>query len=580
MTAAEVSLDCTGPATVAVLRTRDGRIEHLRFDGASELLSGVYQADDGHLLTGRAALDASVSDPTRFVAAPLHLLATAPSPGTESASPIAIVAALLGRVREQATEAAGAPVVRAVVVVPPSWGPQRRTRLRDAAHRAGLTDIDIVDAATALARHHAGPPKAGEHRILVLRLAGPDADATILNLNDRGFDILATISNADVVALDATALTDSAVALTTQALTAADLDSSTITTTVLLVPDAQVSILAAGLRQLGITATIRTAGNADTTLGGLAAITGQTVTAPRRLRQARHAVAAAIPLPGAAALVWLLLHTAIYPLSPLAEQISPIPTDHVLTLWPAWSMVSVLVYFGAIAIALRRADQRLRRSTQDTEAERRVILARGLHITAGAAAAAGIVAAMLGGTTYPTIPVGQLLLWAVGPAVFLAGIAVVIASLIRDGHTSALRWQIWLRIPNTTAVLATAGLLLIHADLYARLNWPTVLADLSIGGTPRVPTGLDRLGAIAVALAVLPLLIRRTRQQVLVSPLIIAVIVLTHSYTNSSFVIGALLLAISMWWITRIRPAAAYSDPHHPASILAADIEPATPATT
>ncbi len=579
MTAVEVSLDCTGPATVAVLRTRDGRIEQLRFDGAAELPSGVYQADDGHLLTGRAALDASVSDPTRFVAGPLHVLATAPSPGTDGASPIAIVAALLGRVRAQATEAAGAPVVRAVVMVPPSWGPQRRTRLRDAAHRAGLTDIDIVDAATALARHHAGPPTAGEHRILVLRLAGPDADATILNLNDRGFDILATISNADVVALDATALTNSAVALTTQALTAADLDSSTITTTVLLVPDAQVSILAAGLRQLGITATIRTAGNADTTLGGLA-ITGQTVTAPRRLRQARHAVAAAIPLPGAAALLWLLLHTAIYPLSPLAEQISPIPTDHVISLWPAWSMVSVLVYFGAVAIALRRADQRLRRSTQDTEAERRVILARGLRITAGAAATAGIVAAMLGGTTYPTIPVAQLLLWAVGPAVFLAGIAFVIASLIRDGHTSALRWQIWLRIPNTTAVLATAGLLLIHADLYGRLNWPTVLADLSIGGNPRVPTGLDRLGAIAVALAVLPLLIRRTRQQVLVSPLIIAVIVLTHTYTNTSFVIGVLLLAISLWWITRIRPAAAYSDPHHPASVLAADLEPATPATT
>ena len=190
-----------------------------------------------------------------------------------------------------------------------------------------------------------------------------------------------------------------------------------------------------------------------------------------------------------------------------------------------------------------------------------------------------LTAAMLGTTTYLRMPVAQLLLWAVAPAAFLAAIAVVIASLIRDGHTSALRWQIWLRIPNTTVVLATAGLLLIHADLYARQNWPTLLAGLSIGGSPRTPTGLDRLGAIGVGLAVLPLLLRRTWQQVLVSPLVIASILLTHSYTNTSFVIGALLIAISLWWTTRIRPAGAYSDPHHPVSILAADLEPATSAT-
>jgi hypothetical protein len=75
-----------------------------------------------------------------------------------------------------------------------------------------------------------------------------------------------------------------------------------------------------------------------------------------------------------------------------------------------------------------------------------------------------------------------------------------------------------------------------------------------------MPTGLDRLDAIAIALAVLPLLIRRTRQQVLVSPLVIAVILLTHSYAKSSFVIGTLLLAVSLWWIIRIRTAAAALD--------------------
>jgi hypothetical protein len=577
MGAVEVSLDCSGLVTVAVLRHRDGHVEHLRFDGAAELPSGVYRGDDGEFLTGRAALDASIGDPARYVALPMNLLAADAAPG-DAARSAAMVAALLGRVREQATRAAGMPVVRGVVVVPPKWGPVRRTLLREAAHRAGLTDIEIVDAATTLARRHAGLAKPGEEHILVLRLAGDEADATILTPGDEGFETLASIHDADIAASDGSALTEHAAALVTKALDAAELTSSTIiTTTVLLAPAGRIAAVAAGLRQLGITAKTYTAADADTALGALAAVNGQqTLTTSRPLRQARHAVAAAIPLPGAVALLWLLLHTAILPLSQLAEQISPIPADHALTLWPAWSMPAVLVYIGAIAIVLRSADQRWRRASGDTEAERRTILARGLRVTAAAAVGAGVLVAMLGVTTYPTMPVGQLLLWSAGPAVILAGIAVVLASLIRDGHTSALRWQIWLRMPNLTVALATIGLMLIHVDLYARQNWPTVLANLSIG---RNPTGLDRLGAIAVALAILPLLLRRTQQQVLVSPLVIAVIVLTHSYTTSGFVIGALLLAIGLWWITRIRPAAAYSDPHHPASTLAADLEPATPAT-
>jgi hypothetical protein len=577
MGAVEVSLDCTGLVTVAVLRHSDGHVEHLRFDGAAELPSGVYRGDDGEFLTGRSALDASIGDPTRYVALPLNLLVAGAAPAVAARSE-AMVTALLGRVREEATRAAGVPVVGGVVVVPPKWGegPVRRTLLRGAAHRAGLTDVDFVDAATALARHHVGPARTGQERILVLRLAGGDADATLLAPSAKGFETLSSIHNADLATSDGTALTDQVAALVTEALEVDHISSTTITTSVLLVPAVQVAAVAAGLRQLGVTAKTHTAANADTTLGALAAIAGQTTTTSRRLRQARHAVAAAVPLPGAVALLWLLLHTAVFPLSQLAEQISPIPADHPLTLWPAWSMPAVLAYIGAIAIVLRSADQRWRRAAGDTEAERRTILARGLRVTAAAAVGAGVLVAMLGVTTYPTMPVGQLLLWSVGPAVILAGIAVVLASLIRDGHTSALRWQIWLRLPNLTVALATAGLLLIHVDLYTRQNWPTVLANLSIG---RNPTGLDRLGAIAVALAILPLLLRRTQQQVLVSPLVIAVIVLTHSYTTSGFVIGALLLAISLWWINRIRPAAAYSDPHHPASTLAADLEAATPAT-
>jgi hypothetical protein len=129
--------------------------------------------------------------------------------------------------------------------------------------------------------------------------------------------------------------------------------------------------------------------------------------------------------------------------------------------------------------------------------------------------------------------------------------------------------------PTSTAVLATVGLVLIHTDLYARQTAFAVASDARL----RLPPGLDQLGAIAVGLAVLPLLIGRVPTQIFVSPLVVAVILVTYTYTNVSFIIIALLVAITLWWITRIRPAAAYADPHHPASVLAADLEPATAAT-
>ena len=84
---------------------------------------------------------------------------------------------------------ATAQVTQAILVVPPGWGPQRRTRLRHAAHRAGLTDIEMVDAAAALAHHHTQPSTPGhQHLVLVCRLVGTEADSTILRPDNAGFD--------------------------------------------------------------------------------------------------------------------------------------------------------------------------------------------------------------------------------------------------------------------------------------------------------------------------------------------------------------------------------------------------------
>src|SRR5262249_46377757 len=74
-----------------------------------------------------------------------------------------------------------------------------------------------------------------------------------------------------------------------------------------------------------------------------------------------------------------------------------------------------------------------------------------------------------------------------------------------------------------------------------------------------LPVGIEQLGTIAVALAILPLTLRRIDHQILASPFVIAAVVWTHSFTNMAVVIGVLLIAITLWWLTRIRPTSAYS---------------------
>jgi hypothetical protein len=168
--------------------------------------------------------------------------------------------------------------------------------------------------------------------------------------------------------------------------------------------------------------------------------------------------------------------------------------------------------------------------------------------------------------------VWYFLLWATGPALILAGIAVLIALLVEHGFTSATRWQIWLRFPNTTTVLMVAGLIAIQVYLY------TTASRSSLRFYPGLPDGVDQLGTIATGLAVLPLVLRYLERQVIASPLVIGIVIWTHSYTNMTVVIGILLAAIIGWWLLRIRPAGAYADANHPATVLANELEDPSPA--
>jgi len=87
-------------------------------------------------------------------------------------------------------------------------------------------------------------------------------------------------------------------------------------------------------------------------------------------REDRDAVAAAVPLPGAIGLLWLLLQTGVSHVN-VGDTLSRYPPPaYMYTLWPAWSMVAVLAFLANLMVGqLKR--QTAAHSDARMESERR-----------------------------------------------------------------------------------------------------------------------------------------------------------------------------------------------------------------
>jgi hypothetical protein len=93
---------------------------------------------------------------------------------------------------------AGQPIGEIRIVVPAGWGPNRRTALRTAAHRAGLPAPTLLEAPVAVAEHLLAtgaviPPGAA----LLVCDYGADTETSLLRRTPTGFDILATMAATD-----------------------------------------------------------------------------------------------------------------------------------------------------------------------------------------------------------------------------------------------------------------------------------------------------------------------------------------------------------------------------------------------
>ncbi|MFD0748217.1 Hsp70 family protein [Phytohabitans flavus] len=162
--------------------------------GAASWPSAVFW-DGQQLLVGTLAEQRKRSEPESFAAEFKRGLAADTSVvlGRRRFRPVEQVVALLAALRAEAERTHGAPIGRALITVPASYGPSdpRRARMIAAADAAGLDTVELLPEPVAAAFAPAvGPSFVAGDIVLVYDLGGGSFDATLLRIGERWHDVL------------------------------------------------------------------------------------------------------------------------------------------------------------------------------------------------------------------------------------------------------------------------------------------------------------------------------------------------------------------------------------------------------
>lgn len=176
--------------TTAILRWPDGHARPILFEGSPLLPSAVYANPDGQLLVGRDAIHAARLDPARFEPTPKRRLKETDDDA------MAMVTAVLGRVRDEAVRVAGRAVdgMDVALTHPANWDAAAIRTLIDAARRAGVSDPRLVPEPVAAAAYYAavlGRDLPAGSALAVYDFGGGTFDASVVAPSGGGYQVLA-----------------------------------------------------------------------------------------------------------------------------------------------------------------------------------------------------------------------------------------------------------------------------------------------------------------------------------------------------------------------------------------------------
>jgi WD40 repeat protein len=192
--------------TVAVLAGPEGRVRPLLFDGSPLLASAVFAGPGSGLLVGADAVRAAVGYPAGLEPNPKRRIDDGTVWLGEREYPVVdVVAAVLGRVGEEASRVAGGAAGEVVLTHPVAWGRHRLGLLAAAAARAGLGEIRFVAEPVAAAAYFASVLERripGGRCIVVYDLGAGTFDVTVVRPEPGGFDVITSAGLSDVGGLD------------------------------------------------------------------------------------------------------------------------------------------------------------------------------------------------------------------------------------------------------------------------------------------------------------------------------------------------------------------------------------------
>jgi molecular chaperone DnaK len=192
--------------TVAVLRSADGRVRPLLFDGAPILPSSVYYNSDGRMLVGRDAERNARMDPARFEPNPKRRIDDGSLfLGTSEIPVPQVFAYVLQQVALEAQRQAGQMPGQVRLTHPARWGERRRSILMDAARLAGLPAPQLIPEPVAAASYFTsvlGTAVPPGRSLAIYDLGGGTFDATVVRRTQTGFEVLAEEGVGDVGGLD------------------------------------------------------------------------------------------------------------------------------------------------------------------------------------------------------------------------------------------------------------------------------------------------------------------------------------------------------------------------------------------
>jgi actin-like ATPase involved in cell morphogenesis len=192
--------------TVAMLRTNDGRMRPLLFDGSPLLPSSVYLGTDGRMLVGRDAERNARLDPSRFEPNPKRRIDDGQIFLGEAELPVPrVFGYVLGQVSGEARRQLGGAPDEVRLTHPARWGERRRSLLIQAAQTAGLGNPLLIAEPVGAASYFTavlGSAVPVGRSLAIYDLGGGTFDATVVRRTQAGFEVLAEEGLPDVGGLD------------------------------------------------------------------------------------------------------------------------------------------------------------------------------------------------------------------------------------------------------------------------------------------------------------------------------------------------------------------------------------------